>query len=149
MGKPAYIRLAGSLNLKKVCTHLLTLTVVPRLTLNQKCYQVLKLEIEFLMMNIIYAVLPMCNAHTYRKDDFFIQRRLMKSFKYLQDWGQGKAQSFVNHITTCTLMKHTQHWAYSALQYFHSMLSTMHCKINPVFFLIYGSPGTWKDISML
>ena len=37
-----------------------------------------------------------------------MQRRLVQNFTYIMEWGQG----------TCTLMKRTRHWTYSALQHF-------------------------------
>ena len=43
-----------------------------------------------------------------RKDDMFMQRRLVQSFTYTLQWGRG----------TCTLTKHTRRWTYSALRYF-------------------------------
>ena len=46
-----------------------------------------------------------------RKDDIFIQRRLVQSFTYyIFEWGQGTC--------TCTLTNHTRRWTYSALRHF-------------------------------
>ena len=63
-------------NLPEVfCWWLLTLTARPQLMLNRKWYQVSKPEMEFHIINIMYAALPM-RAHTNRKDNIFMQRRL-------------------------------------------------------------------------
>ena len=43
-----------------------------------------------------------------RKDDIFMQRRLLQSFTYILEWGRG----------TCTLTKHTRRWTYPALRHF-------------------------------
>ena len=43
-----------------------------------------------------------------RKDDIFMQRRLVQSFIYILEWERG----------TCTLTKHTQCWIHSALRHF-------------------------------
>ena len=77
-------------NLKKklpdiFCWWLLTLTARPQLMLNQKWYQVSKLEMEFSMINIIYAALLM-HAQTEKM-----------TFSCKDD---------------CTLMKHTRSWTY-------------------------------------
>ena len=48
------------------------------------------------------------HVHAYRKDDIFMQRQLVQSKAYILEWGGG----------TCTLMKHTRRWTYSALRYF-------------------------------
>ena len=43
---------------------------MPQLTVNRKCYQVLKPEIEFHMMNEIYAALRMC-THIQKRRHFY------------------------------------------------------------------------------
>ena len=48
-------------------------------------------------------------ARTNRKDNIFMQRRLVQNFTYILEWGQG----------TFTLTKHTWRWTYSALRYFY------------------------------
>ena len=62
----------------------LTMTATPQLMLNRKWYQLSKPEIEFLMINMMYAALPMC-AQTEKttfscKDDWG---------KCILEWGQG------------------------------------------------------------
>ena len=44
---------------------------------NWKCYQMSKPEMELHMINTIYAALP---VRTNRKDDIFMQRRLVQNF---------------------------------------------------------------------
>ena len=44
-----------------------------------------------------YNIRGIAHAHTSRKGDIFIQRRLVQGFTYILEWGQ----------RTCTLMKHT------------------------------------------
>ena len=70
---------------------LLPMTATPQLMLNRKWYQVSKPEMEFHMINIIYAALPMC-AQTEKT-----------TFSCKDD---------------CTLTNHTRRWTYSALRYF-------------------------------
>ena len=55
-----------------------------------------------------YNIRGIAHVRTNRKDDIFMQRRLVQSFTYILEWGRG----------TCTLTKHTRRWTYSALQYF-------------------------------
>ena len=55
-----------------------------------------------------YNVRGIAHARTNRKDDIFMQRRLLQSFTYILEWGRG----------TCTLTKHTWRWTYSALRHF-------------------------------
>ena len=43
------------------------------------------------------------HARTNRKDDIFMQRRLVQNFTFILEWGQG----------TCSLTKQTRRWAYS------------------------------------
>ena len=57
-----------------------------------------------------YDIRGIAHAHTNRKDDIFMQRRLVQNFTYMIQWGQG----------TCTLTKRTWHWTYSALRHFFS-----------------------------
>ena len=54
-----------------------------------------------------YNIRGIAHARTNRKDDICMQRRLVQNLTFILEWGQG----------TCSLTKHTQHWAYS--QYFH------------------------------
>ena len=44
-----------------------------------------------------YNICGIAHARTNRKDDIFMQRRLVQEFTHILEWGQG----------TCTLMKHT------------------------------------------
>ena len=55
-----------------------------------------------------YNIRGIAHVRTNRKDDIFMQRRLVQSFTYILEWGRG----------TCTLTKHTRRWTYSALWYF-------------------------------
>ena len=50
-----------------------------------------------------YNIRGIAHARTNRKDDIFMQRRQVQNFTFILEWGQG----------TCSLTKHTQHWAYS------------------------------------
>ena len=51
-----------------------------------------------------YNICGIAHARTNRKDDIFMQRRLVQNFTYILEWGQG----------TCSLMKHIRRcWAYS------------------------------------
>ena len=58
----------------KKCLRLLTLTATAQLTPNRKSYQLSKPEIEYHVMEEMYAALRMC-----RKDDILRQRRLNHS----------------------------------------------------------------------
>ena len=49
---------------------MLTLTAMPQLIVNRKCYQVLKPEIKFKMMNEIYAALRM-GTHIQKRRYFY------------------------------------------------------------------------------
>ena len=51
----------------------------------------------------IYNIRGIAHARTNRKDDIFMQRRLVQNFTFILEWGQG----------TCLLTKHTLRWAYS------------------------------------
>ena len=55
-----------------------------------------------------YNIHGIAHVRTNRKDDIFMQRRLVQSFTYLLELGQW----------TCTLTKHTLRWTYSVLLYF-------------------------------
>ena len=55
-----------------------------------------------------YNIHGIAHARTNRKDDIFMQRRLVQNFTYIMEWGQG----------TCTLTKRTRRWTYSALRHF-------------------------------
>ena len=50
-----------------------------QLTPNQKSYQLSKQEIEFDLMEEMYAALCMCVVHVCKKDNSFRQRRLNHS----------------------------------------------------------------------
>ena len=50
-----------------------------------------------------YNILSITHERTNRKDDIFMQRRLVQNFIFIFQWGQG----------TCSLTKHTRCWAYS------------------------------------
>ena len=62
-----------------------------------------------------------CNIHgiaharTNRKDDFFMQRRLVQNFTFILEWGQG----------TCSLTKQTRRWAYSLYCFLHAAYSPL------------------------
>merc|ERR1712208_214090 len=62
-------------------TILFTLTATPELTVNRKCYQVLKPEIEFHMMNEIYGALPM-RTHIQKRRHFFAKMTNANIYKY-------------------------------------------------------------------
>ena len=66
------------------------------------------------MIDIIYS------ARTNRKDDIFMQRRLVQIFTYMMKWGQG----------TCTLTKHTRRWTYSALRHFFWQFQVLQVKLQ-------------------
>ena len=55
-----------------------------------------------------YNIRGIAHARTNRKDDIFMQRRLVQNFTYLMERGQG----------TYTLTKRTRRWTYSALRHF-------------------------------
>ena len=44
-----------------------------------------------------YDIRGIAHAHTNKKDDIFMQRRLVQNFTFICEWGQG----------TCSLTKHT------------------------------------------
>ena len=67
---------------------------------NLKCYQVSKPDME---LHGKYNIRGIAHAHTNRKDDIFMQGRLVQTFTFILEWGQG----------TCSLTKHTRRWAYS------------------------------------
>ena len=50
-----------------------------------------------------YNIRGIAHARTNRKDNIFMQRRLVQNFTFILEWGQG----------TCSLTKHTRGWAYS------------------------------------
>ena len=50
-----------------------------------------------------YNMRGIAHARTNRKDDIFMQRRLVQNSLFILEWGQG----------TCSLVKHTWRWAYS------------------------------------
>ena len=55
-----------------------------------------------------YDIRGIAHARTNRKDDIFMQRRLVQNFTFMLELGQ----------ETCSLTKHTWRWIYSALWYF-------------------------------
>ena len=55
-----------------------------------------------------YDVCGIAHARTNRKDDIFMQRRLVQNFTYKMEWGQG----------TCILAKRTWRWTNSASRHF-------------------------------
>ena len=67
-----------------------------------------------------YNICGIAHAQTNRKDDIFMQRRLVQNFTFISEWGLG----------TCLLTKHTLHIpgifplhaAYSALRHFFANL---------------------------
>ena len=50
-----------------------------------------------------YKIRSIAHAWTNRKDDIFMQRRLVQNFTFILEWGQG----------TFSWTKHTWRWAYS------------------------------------
>ena len=70
-----------------------------------------------------YNIRGIPHARTKRKDDIFMQRRLVQNFTYIMEWGQG----------TCTLTKRTRRWTYSALRHFlysNSIWTQMHLRME-------------------
>ena len=68
-----------------------------------------------------YNIRGIAHARTNRKDDIFMQRRLVQNFTFILEWGQG----------TCSLTKHTRRWAYS--RYFFPAC----CLLRFAAFLLY------------
>ena len=60
-----------------------------------------------------YNIRGIAHVRTNGKDDIFMQRHLMQSFKYILEWGRG----------TCILTKHTRRWTYSPLRHFFPLRS--------------------------
>ena len=56
-----------------------------------------------------YNIRGIAHARANRKDDIFMQRRLVQIFTYIMEWGQ----------VTCTLTKRTRRRTYSALRHFY------------------------------
>ena len=50
-----------------------------------------------------YNIRGIAHTRTNRKEDIFMQRRLLQNFTFILEWGHG----------TCSLTKHTWCWAYS------------------------------------
>ena len=50
-----------------------------------------------------YNIRGIAHACTKRKDDIFMQRRLVQNLTFILKWGQG----------TCSLIKHTRRWTYA------------------------------------
>ena len=63
----------------------------------------------------IYNICGIAHARTNRKDDIFMQRRLVQNFTFVLEWGQG----------TCSLTKHSRHWAYSRYFSLHAAYSAL------------------------
>ena len=55
-----------------------------------------------------FDIRGIAHVRTNRKDNIFMQRRLVQNFTYIMEWGQ----------RTCTLTKRTWRWTYSALRHF-------------------------------
>ena len=54
-----------------------------------------------------YNVRGIAHARAYIKDDIFIQRRLVQSFKCIRKWGQGtKSPEFCSKVATIKQLKH-------------------------------------------
>ena len=70
-----------------------------------------------------YNIRGIAHVQTNRKDDIFMQRRLVQNFTFILEWGQ----------ETCSLTKHTWRWTYSALQYFFPA----YCLVRFAAFFIY------------
>ena len=69
-----------------------------------------------------YNIRCIAHPHTNRKDDIFMQRRLVQNFTFILEWGK----------ETCLLTKHTWRWPYSALQYFfYPIFFWMHNVFDP------------------
>ena len=67
-----------------------------------------------------YNIRGIAHARTNRKDDIFMQRRLVQNFTFILEWGQGP----------CSLTKHTQRWAIGHIPgIFSCMLPTLLCGI--------------------
>ena len=62
-----------------------------------------------------YNIRGNAHARTNRKDDFFMQRRLVQNFTFILEWGQG----------TCSLTKQTRRWAYSLYCFLHAAYSAL------------------------
>ena len=83
-----------------------------------------------------YDIRGIAHVRTNRKDDIFMQRRLMQNFTYILEWGRG----------TCTLTKHTRRWTYSALRYFLFIFSSYFvCLSNTImiYFILFFLSLTW------
>ena len=63
-----------------------------------------------------YNMRGIAHVRTNRKDDIFMQRRLVQNFTFILEWRQG----------TCSLTKHTWRWTYSALRYFFPACCQVH-----------------------
>ena len=68
-----------------------------------------------------YNIYGIAHARTNRKDDIFMQRQPVQNFTYILEWGQG----------TCTLMKGTRRWTYSALRHFYYYHSLFNQDVSP------------------
>ena len=79
-----------------------------------------------------YNIRGIHHARTKRKDNIFMQRRLVQNFKYIMEWGQG----------TFTLTKRTRRWKYSALRHFFLL---EHNKQTRVYRLVSGQ----SDVQLL
>ena len=66
-----------------------------------------------------YNIRGIAHVRKNRKDDIFMQRRLLQSFTYILEWRPG----------TCTLTRHTRRWTYSALRHFFLSEAAPRCGI--------------------
>jgi len=75
----------------------------------------------------IYNIRGIAHARTNRKDDIFMQRRLVQNFTFILEWGQG----------TCLLTKHTLRWAYS--RYFPPACCLLRFAAFFIYFLAFST----------
>ena len=74
-----------------------------------------------------YDIRGIAHVRTNRKDDIFMQRRLVQNCTYIMEWGQG----------TCTLTNRTRRWTYSALRHFLTIISrSLYVCVSGFFFNI-------------
>ena len=62
-----------------------------------------------------YNIRGIAHSRTNRKDDIFMQRRLVQNITFILKWGQG----------TFSLTKHTRRWAYSLYFSLHAAYSAL------------------------
>ena len=81
-----------------------------------------------------YNIHGIAHARTNRKDDIFMQRRLVQNFTFILEWGQG----------ICSLTKNTCRWTNYALQYF----STACCLVRfAAFFSLRVQAGSVRTLN--